>query len=84
MEPFSTIRINDVWHVVVDGNRQPCTCREHAETLSQIPVQVSRVANTVSNGPDRDVVAEILKLTPSYHINCHAVRKLKAWFNRSA
>ena len=80
-QPFPVQRIGNYWHVLIYGDPMPCSLKQDAEDLAELPVQE---ALTHGGQPDEERVRRILEIGVEYpKINrMLAFRHLQTWLER--
>ncbi|MFI4861336.1 MAG: hypothetical protein ACIAXF_11710 [Phycisphaerales bacterium JB063] len=86
MNAFPIRLIDGVWHVCFPGMDLPCSSKEDAEVLAEIPVQISLIPNDSLRQPDEAAVRAIIELSKEYSQlpAKREVRRLAAWLKRAS
>lgn len=85
MNPFPVQHDQGLWYVIHGNGKIPCSSKEHADLLAQIPIQRARIFEDAPNKPDLRVVEKIVKIGSSYGlITMRAYRDLENWLSKQS
>jgi len=80
MNAFQIEYRDRIWHVLIGNDTIPCTSKQDAEILAQIPVQEALAYSNALRPPDTDLVRTIIQIGDEYRLmRMPAFRKLKTW-----